>query len=90
CVDDPVNRVDVWGLEWEWKDVIDPALNIAQTAAERALKIGKWGTRSFGLLTAPLGDLLFPDSVGDVEQETKEYWKKRYPRTTPEDLRERH
>jgi RHS repeat-associated protein len=90
CVDDPVNRVDVWGLEWGWKDLADPVQTAAQMAIEKAMNVGRLASRTFGLLTAPLGDLLFPDPLNDVEQETKEYWDKRNARTEPEDLRDRH
>ena len=90
CVDDPMNRVDAWGLEWGWKDLADPIQTAAQMAAEKAFTVGKMASRTFGLLTAPLGDLLFPDPLNDVEQETKEYWDKRNARTEPEDLRDRH
>jgi len=90
CVDDPVNRVDVWGLEWGWKDLSDPIQTAAQMAIEKSMNVGKLASRTFGLVTAPLGDLLFPDSLNDVEQETKEYWDKRNARTEPDDLRDRH
>jgi len=53
-------------------------------------KISPWVSRGLGVLTAPLGDLISPDSLNDVEQETKEYWDKRNKPYEPEDLRDRH
>jgi len=47
------------------------------------------GDRTWSV-TAPLGDLISPDSASDVEQETKEYWDKRNAPYEPEDMRDRH
>lgn len=100
CVDDPVNRVDAWGL-FSWKDVesaFSPTVgNLASAAptaatkmAERAALIGSGLATGLTVLTAPLGDLISPDSVSDVEEETKEYWDKRNAPYEPEDMRGRH
>ena len=102
CVNDPVNRVDVWGLEWEWKDVksaVDPttigniisngATMVAKRVADKGL-IGPLVSKGLGWITAPLGDLISPDDASGVYEETKEYWDKRYSRSEPEDLRDRH
>jgi len=100
CVDDPVNRVDVWGL-FSWNDITSAfsvnvgniasaASTIATTAAKNALLIGPWATRLIGRASAPLGDLISPNSASNVEQETKEYWDKRNAPYELEDMRDRH
>ncbi len=95
-----MNRVDVCGL-FSWKDIesaVSPTFgNIvsalstgATTMAERAALIGSGLASGITLLTAPLGDLISPDSANNVEQQTKEYWDKRNAPYVPEDLRKRH
>ena len=88
CLDDPINRADVWGLLWG--DVISTLSTLMTKRAQDVGKISPWVSRGLGVLTAPLGDLISPDSLNDVEQETKEYWDKRNKPYEPEDLRDRH
>jgi len=49
CVDDPVNRMDVWGL-WSWGDTVSTATTFATTMAERAALIGSGLATGLGLL----------------------------------------
>ena len=75
---------------WSWGDTVSTATTFATKMAERAALIGSGLATGVGLLTAPLGDLISPDSASDVEQETKEYWDKRNAPYEPEDMRDRH
>nr|WP_089275328.1 RHS repeat-associated core domain-containing protein [Humidesulfovibrio mexicanus] len=88
CVDDPVNRVDAWGLDWGWADVASYGSTIATEALKQAKVIGTKVATGVGILTAPLGDMLDPTPVNDVYEESKEYWDQWGKE--PEDLRNRH
>ena len=90
CVDDPVNRVDAWGLEWGWDDVASYGSTIATEALKQAKVIGSKVATGIGILTAPLGDMLDPTPVNDVYEETTEFWDKWDTPAEPEDLRKRH
>jgi len=79
CVDDPVNRVDKWGLDWGWDDAVSYGSTLATEALKQFKVIGSKMAGGIGLLTAPLGDLISPDNASGVYEETKEFWDKQYP-----------